>query len=343
MNTRSFDEELLLTRLPGRRVLVIGDVMLDEYVHGAVRRISPEAPVPVVELHERAFVPGGAANTAANVAGLGAEAVLAGVAGDDEAGRRLREALAAEGVCLDGLFADQARPTTTKTRIVAHGQQMLRIDHERHAPFPEGVQQRLLRFVEERMAGVDGCVLSDYAKGLVSPALARRVIEVAARLGKPVVVDPKGSDYNKYRGATVVKPNLHEASLVVGHDVATNEEVVAAGQRLLDLLAGAAVLLTRGPAGMTLFVHNGEPQHIPAQVREVYDVTGAGDTVAGTLAVALAAGAGLAQAARLASRAAGLTVGRFGTAPVRLDELLGVVRRGQTDRQRQTSTSHDHE
>jgi D-beta-D-heptose 7-phosphate kinase/D-beta-D-heptose 1-phosphate adenosyltransferase len=327
MNAPSPNDELLLRRLPGLRVLVVGDVMLDEYLHGAVRRISPEAPVPVVELHERTFVPGGAANTAANVAGLRAQAVLAGVAGNDEAGRRLREALAHRGVRLDGLLADEARPTTTKTRIVAHGQQVVRIDQEHRGAFPDAVQQRLLRFALEQMAGADACVLSDYAKGLVSPALARGVIEAATRHGKPVVVDPKGTDFSKYRGATVVKPNLHEASLVVRHEIVTTEEVVAAGRRLQDLLGGSAVLLTRGPAGMTLLEHDGKPQHIEAQAQEVYDVTGAGDTVAGTLAATLAAGASLAQAARLASRAAGLTVARFGTAAVQLEELLASVRR----------------
>ncbi len=326
MSTRWSEDESLLMRMSGLRMLVVGDVMLDEYLHGTVRRISPEAPVPVVELRERAFLPGGAANTAANIAGLRAEAVLAGVIGDDESGRRLREALAGTGVCLDGLFALEHRPTSTKTRVVAHGQQMVRIDHEHVGLFPPTVQEGLLRFVENELTRVDGCVLSDYAKGLVSPALARGVIETAARLGKPVVVDPKGIDYSKYRGATVVKPNLHEAGLVVQRDVVTTEEVIAVGRRLLDLLGTTAVLLTRGPAGMTLFTHGSEPQHLPAHVREVYDVTGAGDTVAATLAVALAAGSSLLQAARLASRAAGLTVGKFGTAPVQFDELLCAVR-----------------
>jgi D-beta-D-heptose 7-phosphate kinase/D-beta-D-heptose 1-phosphate adenosyltransferase len=321
VNPPTLDDASLLARLAGLRVLVVGDVMLDEYLHGVARRISPEAPVPVVELHERSFVPGGAANTAANVAGLRAEAVLASVTGADEAGRRLREALAARKVGLGGLLSDEARPTTTKTRVVAQGQQVVRIDQEPKGPFPAAVRQRLLRFAEDQTASVDACVLSDYAKGLVSAALARRVIAAAARHGKPVVVDPKGADFSKYRGATVVKPNLHEAGVAVRHEVASPAGVLAAGRRLLEMLPGSAVLLTRGPAGMTLFEPGKEPLHIPAQAREVYDVTGAGDTVAASLAAALAAGAGLAQAARLASRAAGLVVGRFGTSPVRWEEL----------------------
>jgi D-glycero-beta-D-manno-heptose-7-phosphate kinase len=321
MVTEEGSLESILQRFPGRRVLVVGDVMLDEYVWGSVRRISPEAPVPVVELDRRSHAPGGAANTAANVAGLRAEVFLAGVVGGDESGRRLLETLEAHGVHREGVFVDPSRPTTTKTRVVAHGQQVVRIDQEHRCGPGAILEAQLLRFVEDRMEGVDACILSDYAKGVVSANLAQRVIRHAVGRNKPVIVDPKGADFAKYRGATLVKPNLHEAGLFLRREVTSTEDVVEVGQRLQDLLGSQGVLLTRGAEGMCLFEGDGEPLHILAQAREVYDVTGAGDTVAATLAVALAAGASLEQAARLASRAAAIIVGRVGTTAVRFDEL----------------------
>ncbi len=313
----------ILARFPGKRILVVGDAMLDEYLWGAVRRISPEAPVPVVELEKRTYVAGGAANTAANVASLGATALLVGVVGGDEAGKHLRGALAAQGIGLERLLVAEDRPTTTKTRVIAHSQQVVRIDREDRCPFPPAQEEELLRLIDERLPGVDASVLSDYAKGLVSPALAQRLIRQGAKEGKPVVVDPKGVDPSKYRGATLVKPNLHEAGMLLRHEVSSLADVLDAGPRLLDLLGAGGALVTRGAAGMSLFQRGAEPIHIAAQAREVYDVTGAGDTVVAALAVALAAGASLEQAARLASRAAGIAVGRVGTATVRLDELLG--------------------
>ena len=311
----------ILAAFPGKRVLVVGDVMLDEYLWGAVRRISPEAPVPVVELQKRSHVPGGAANTAANVAGLRGEVFLYSIVGGDEAGRQLLSALAAQGIPLEGLLIDENRPTTTKTRIIAHSQQVVRVDREDRSAFPPGLEERLLQLIADRLPSIDACIVSDYAKGLVSPTLAQRVIQTAKGLGKPVIVDPKGTNFAKYRGATLVKPNLHEAGLFLRHEVNSPEDVIEAGQRLLELLDAEGLLLTRGAAGMSLFEPGREPIHIPAQAREVYDVTGAGDTVAGTLATALAAGASLEHAARLASRAAGIIVGRVGTTAVRFEDL----------------------
>jgi D-beta-D-heptose 7-phosphate kinase/D-beta-D-heptose 1-phosphate adenosyltransferase len=318
---RPVEHNSLLRRFQGRRVLVVGDVMLDEYLWGKVRRISPEAPVPVVELERRSHAPGGAANAAANAAGLGAEVFLAGVRGDDLAGQRLHDSLRGQGIRLEGLLVDAARPTTTKTRVIAHAQQVLRIDEEQPTPLPEPLEQRLARFAEDCLDAVDVCVLSDYAKGILSTALTRRVIDKAARLGKPVVVDPKGPDPAPYRGATLVKPNLQEATLLWGREPRSPEEIAAAGGRLLELLDAAAVLLTRGPAGMTLFRRGQEAVHVPAQAREVFDVTGAGDTVTASAALALAVGADAEQAARLASLAAAVIVGRVGTVPITLAEL----------------------
>jgi D-beta-D-heptose 7-phosphate kinase/D-beta-D-heptose 1-phosphate adenosyltransferase len=312
----------ILRHFPGRRVLIVGDVMLDEYLWGSVQRISPEAPVPIVELHKRSDIPGGAANTAANIAGLGGQVHLAGVVGQDDAGQRLRARLAEQGIAVTGLLVDKCRPTTTKTRIIAHNQQVVRVDQEQRGNFAPALEERLLGFVEEQLPHADACVLSDYAKGVVSSNLARRFIRRATELGKPVVVDPKGTDFAKYQGATLIKPNLHEAGLFLQREVSSLEDVLEAGQRLLALLGVAGVLITRGGAGMSLFEKDTETIHIPAQAREVFDVTGAGDTVAATLTLALASGASLQQAARLSSLAAGVIVGRLGTSAIRLEDLL---------------------
>jgi D-glycero-beta-D-manno-heptose-7-phosphate kinase len=310
----------LVQRLSGQRVLVVGDVMLDEHLWGEVRRISPEAPVPVVELRRRTHVPGGAANAAVNAAGLEAQVALVGAVGEDESAGHLRRALETAGVDASGLVTDAGRPTTTKTRVIAHHQQVVRVDHEQRGPVRARTEEALRQAIEHRLSDAAICLLSDYAKGVVSAELAHWLIARCAALGKPILVDPKGSDFGKYRGATLVKPNLHEATLFLRAEITSEAEVVAAGSRLLEALA-AAVLMTRGAEGMSLFRPGVAPLHVPALAREVYDVTGAGDTVAATLAVALAAGGDLEDAARLAARAAAAVVGRVGTSPVRRADL----------------------
>jgi D-glycero-beta-D-manno-heptose-7-phosphate kinase len=321
----------------GRRVLVVGDVMLDEYIWGDVRRISPEAPVPIVAIRRRSCVPGGAGNTAINVASLGGAARLASVVGADPAAGRLREAFAQHGLALEGVLTDARRATTTKTRIVAHQQHVVRIDEEQLTSLPLELEDQLLRWLERHMADADACILSDYAKGIVSPRLAQHFIALAKHAGKPIVVDPKGTDYAKYRGATVVKPNIEEAKLVFPHarilPVARPDdragELLELANSLHAVLGGSALLLTRGADGMSLFQQQMPPLHIPSVARDVYDVTGAGDTVAGTLALALAAGAPLDQAAQLANRAAGIVVGKVGTAQATQAELLETLSRAE--------------
>jgi D-glycero-beta-D-manno-heptose-7-phosphate kinase len=310
-----------LEAFPGRRVLVVGDVMLDEYVWGEVRRISPEAPVPVVEMRRRTYMPGGAANTAANVVGLGGQALLGGVVGPDEHASRLSTALGQAGVDPRGLVVEDGRLTTAKTRIVAHSQQIARVDCEHRASLAPATEDALLRWVEEAMPRADACVLSDYAKGVVSHRLARQVIEMARRARRPVVVDPKGTDYAKYRGATVVKPNLHEVQQVVNRTVEGEADLLVAGADLLGALGEGALLITRGALGMSLFRGDRPPMHISSAARAVFDVTGAGDTVVATLALALGVGAPLEQAARLANYAAGVVVSKVGTTPVTLEEV----------------------
>jgi D-glycero-beta-D-manno-heptose-7-phosphate kinase len=313
--------EEVVAAFPGKRVLVIGDVMLDEYVWGEVRRISPEAPVPVVEARRRTYMPGGAGNTAANVVGLGGQAVLGGVVGRDHQAAKLSEALQQNGIETAGLIVDEGRPTTIKTRIVAHNQQVVRVDCEERTPLPARLEDTLLQWAETCIDGVDACILSDYSKGVVSIRLATDLIHLARQAGKPVVVDPKGTNYTKYRGATVVTPNVYEAERALDHEIDGEGDFLGVGRRLLDILDGAALLITRGAQGMSLFTKGASTLHIPANARNVYDVTGAGDTVVSVLALALAVGATLEQAVGLANRAAGIVVGKFGTATLSLAEL----------------------
>lgn len=312
----------ILARFRGCPVLVVGDLMLDEFIWGHVSRISPEAPVPVVEVARRSFTPGGAANTAANVASLGGKPILAGLVGDDADGSRVCDLLGRQGVETAPVVRDPSRPTTTKTRVIAHSQQVVRIDHESPGPVPEAIQAALLARIAKVLPTVRGCVVSDYGKGVVTPAFAGKLIELAREANVPVVIDPKGTDYRKYRGATVVKPNQHEAGKVLNRELRTDADVDRAGADLIDLLGPhTAVLVTRGAHGMALFERGKPPVRVPAQAREVYDVTGAGDTVAGTLALALAVGGSLEAACRLASLAAAIVVGKVGTAVCTLEEL----------------------
>lgn len=316
-------EKLLevIGRFSAARVLVVGDVMLDEYVWGEARRISPEAPVPVVEVERRTFAPGGAANAAANARGLSARVTLGGVVGEDEQAGLLRAELERRGIEHAGLIAEASRPTTTKVRLVAQQQQVARYDVERRDPIGGEVRARLRAWVAAQLPACNACLISDYGKGVASTELVQETIALAARGGTPVVVDPKGADYGRYHGATLVTPNIHETERATGREIANHEDLVTAATELQGLVGGA-VLITRGARGMSLFAENpGQAIEIPAQARAVFDVTGAGDTVAATLAVALAAGASLEEAALLANVAASVVVGQVGTAAITADGL----------------------
>jgi rfaE bifunctional protein kinase chain/domain len=308
-------------------VLVAGDLMLDEFVWGRVSRISPEAPVPVVEVERRTDAAGGAANAAMNVASLGGRASVVGLVGPDAAGDRVLQRLADTGIDTTPVRRG-AGVTTVKTRVVAHSQQVVRIDQEdATAPTP-AVVTGLLNAARLALRTVRSVVISDYGKGVVRPEFVVPFLAAANERGVPVVVDPKGTDYAKYRGATLVKPNQAEAGKVLNRDLKTDADVAKAGADLLDLLGGdTAVLITRGAHGMTLFRRGAAPHHVPTHAREVYDVTGAGDTVAGTLGLALAAGIPLPLACDLASRAAGVVVQKLGTATLTPDELRPAARR----------------
>jgi rfaE bifunctional protein kinase chain/domain len=295
-------------------------------VWGTVTRISPEAPVPVVEVRDRSFVAGGAANTATNVAALGGRPFLAGLVGDDAAGETACDLLRTAGVDVGPLVRDRRRPTTTKTRILAQSQQVVRIDTESRGAIPADLEDALMARIGAVLPVVRGCVLSDYGKGVVTPRFAQELIRRCREASVPVVVDPKGTDYHKYRGATVVKPNQFEAGNVLNRDLRDAVAVRDAGRELLDLLGpDAAVLITQGPHGMTLFERGRPPVHVPTAAREVFDVTGAGDTVAGTLGLSLAVGGSLEAGCRLATAAAAVVVGKKGTATVTADELFAAT------------------
>lgn len=315
-----------VSSLRGKRLLVVGDVMLDEYLAGDVRRVCPEAPVPVVEVNSRWHVPGGAANAAANAAALGGKVTLGGVTGDDAAAGQLAQALRIAGVEPTGLIANPSRPTTVKLRVLARGQQVVRADTESTAPIEGKPAELLAAWAERVVAEVDAVLLSDYGKGVLANGIVPRVIEAARRAGRPVVVDPKGTDFWRYRGATVLKPNLGELGDLTGRRVRDLAGIVAAGSWLAEQLPGTAVLVTRGPDGMTMFRPDIGHLSIAADpTRQVFDVTGAGDTAAATLALALGAGLSVETAARLANAAAGVAVSKAGTAVVTPDELLAVL------------------
>ncbi len=314
-----------LERFPAVRLLVLGDVMLDHYVWGTVSRISPEAPVPVVAVRSETLQLGGAANVAQNILALGGQVDLIGVVGRDDNGQRLLAELRGKGLTTAGVLVDPQRPTITKTRVVAHSQQIVRYDREERRPVDGELRRSLLRYIHSRIADVQAIVVSDYAKGMVSRELMRALIRIARRRRVRVIVDPKVGHFPFYRGANVITPNTAEALQGAGvHEVAGADRMAAvltAGPRLCRRLGCEAVLITRGEHGMSLFQPPARVRHIPTVAREVYDVTGAGDTVIGTLALALGAGATLEEAALLANYAAGIVVGRIGTATVTADQI----------------------
>lgn len=324
--------EAILDRFQGRRLIVLGDLMLDEFIWGEVRRISPEAPVPVVEVRRETLQLGGAGNVVTNLLALGAEAIPIGILGEDEAGRRMRALFADEGASVDGLLTVPDRPTTRKTRIVAHSQQMVRADREDRSLISEAIERQVLALYLAALPSADAVILSDYDKGLLTPALLQSAIRAARAAGKPICLDPKIRHFSHYRLVDVVTPNQLEAERASGIEITDPVSLLQAASRIRDLLDCRHVLITRGELGMSLFDAGGTISHIPTTAREVYDVTGAGDTVIATLTLALAAGAPLLDAAILANLAAGVVVGKVGTAAVSQDELRATLRRFSSPR-----------
>jgi len=324
------DVQALLGAMSERRVAVIGDVMLDAYLIGPVERISPEAPVPVLEVTSQRFELGGAANVARCLAELGAEVRLSGIVGDDTEGERLTDLARQLRIDVRDVVVDDERPTTCKTRVVARCQQVIRLDRESRSDATGDVEQRLIDRVVSLCRWADAIVLSDYAKGVLTHAVCRAAIEAAGKT--PVIVDPKALPWDQYRGATVIKPNRYEAQKFAGASLDDDAGAFDVASRLAERLRVTHALITRGAAGMTLAARRGDRQddqldciHFPARPHELVDVTGAGDVVSATLALSLAAGADIRDATWLANVAAGVKVGKSGAAAVSPQELLGAL------------------
>lgn len=313
------------------RVLVLGDLMLDEYLWGRAERISPEAPVQVVEVVREDLRLGGAGNVVHNLVALGARVSICSVIGADPNGAVLRQALQEQGVELAGLFEEAERKTSKKTRVIAANQQIVRIDRESRSEVSEHSQKAMLAYLEANASGFNVIVVSDYLKGVLTPEVLAAVCRTGREHGIPVVVDPKGSDYAKYRGATLLTPNRREAEIASGVAIVDQQSLETAAARLLGSLELDALLITRSEAGMSLFRSELPAVHIPTVAREVYDVTGAGDTVISVLSLGLACGLQLPEAAWVANVAAGIAVGKLGTSVVLPQEIVAEVGHSQKD------------
>lgn len=303
------------------KVLILGDIMLDEYLYGSVERISPEAPVPVVDVSSSKILLGGAANVAANICSLGGEALLIGTVGEDEAAVKISQLLKSKNISDDLLVTDLTRRTTIKTRIIAHSQQIVRADREdRHEVNPDVeklILKRFLSVVDE----IQAVIISDYGKGVITLPLFEKLMTVCLERDIYVAVDPKETHFNNYKRVSMITPNHHEAGFAWGRRIQNEEDLLEVGNGLLKRLQAKSILITRGPNGMSLFTSDCAPRHIPTFARKVYDVTGAGDTVIAAFVVATCAGADPIEAAVLSNTGAGITVGEIGTATVTVEQL----------------------
>ncbi len=316
-----YDMKNIFKKFSTTGILVIGDLMVDQYIWGKVKRISPEAPVPVVEVTEEELLLGGAANVANNVLSLGGKVFITGTVGTDFTGKILINKFREKGFNTDGIIADGNRPTTVKTRVIAHSQQVVRFDREVKSDISRSTLSSILGYVKDCLPDIKGIIISDYSKGLITRTLIRKIIELAGS-GIFIAVDPKVGHFDYYKGATLITPNINEASSGSGIDITDEKSLFAAGRALLAKLHGKAVIITRGDEGMALFEESGKITSIPTCAREIYDVSGAGDTVIAALALCHAAGADLEDAAILANHAAGVVVGKIGTAVATRQEII---------------------
>jgi rfaE bifunctional protein kinase chain/domain len=323
--------ESILKGFPRVRLLVVGDIMMDRSIFGKVSRISPEAPVPVIIAETEDFNLGGAANVAHNIRSLGGIVSLCGIVGDDENGKKIYEKIVERGIRTQGIFFEQGRQTTVKTRIIAHHphyQQLVRVDRETTDHPKASTLRNLSRFLTEKIEDFDGVVFSDYGKGLLTRKLIQTIVERARQSKKLIMVDPKVKNFFFFKGATVITPNTNEASEASRIPVTDQSSVEKIGRSLLKRLKCSALVITQGEKGMIIFERDQRPYRVPTVAKEVYDVTGAGDTVIGTMALALGTGrrVSVKDAASLANYAAGIVVGKVGTAIVSSEELLKVIR-----------------
>jgi D-beta-D-heptose 7-phosphate kinase/D-beta-D-heptose 1-phosphate adenosyltransferase len=310
----------------GKRILVVGDLMLDRFIWGSVSRISRKPRFPVVEIRKESTCLGGAANVATNIRSLGGTPVPLGILGDDFEGKRLREEFRRLGSPLGGLIVEKGRPTSIKTRIIAHHQQVCRTDREDRSPIPASLQSRIADRFRAALPSVDAVVVSDYAKGLITAPLLKQILPLAKAARKIVCIDPKLRDFSVYRPATIITPNAAEAEHASGVTISGTQELIRAGKKILRQSGIEHLLITRGEEGMALFESNSRVTHIPTVAQEVFDVTGAGDTVISTLALSLVSGLSMLAAAVLSNIAAGIVVGKLGTASATPDELTAAIR-----------------
>jgi rfaE bifunctional protein kinase chain/domain len=314
-----------MDKFPEARILVVGDIIMDEYIWGDVSRISPEAPVPVVDVQDQTKMLGGAANVLNNIISLGGRAILCGVIGNDPTGREILERLKTTGSATRGIVMEPKRPTSIKTRIIAHNQQVVRFDRESRKGIEDESRDKLLRIVEEHRGEIDAVLVADYGKGVVSEALMKSLRGLLTDMSIPLAVDPKTGNFECYRGVDVITPNHYEAGAFSRIEIMDEDTLIRAGRQMLDELDCGTVLVTQGKDGMTLFEKNGEISHIPTVAKKVFDVTGAGDTVISTFCLGLASGMDMKSAAVISNFAAGIVVGEVGTTTVKVDELRKVV------------------
>ena len=310
----------ILEEFKNKKIVVIGDIMLDKYVWGEVTRISPEAPVQVVNVLSETYAPGGASNVASNASALNAKVFMIGIAGNDEAKNILLEELKKRSVNTDGIFIDNDKPTTQKVRIIGRSQQLLRVDYEKREHVHQNIENSMINFLENIMDEIDILVISDYAKGVITDDFSRKLIKMAKNHDKAIIVDPKPKHRDFYTNVTLITPNKTEASQMTNIEESSDDSIMEMGSKLLKEL-NANILITRGEKGMSLFEKDGNITNIPTKAKEVYSIIGAGDTVVATMALALASGANFRDAAILANIAAGIKVGKIGTASVSVEEI----------------------
>ena len=316
----------VLSRFQESNILVLGDIMLDEFIWGEVSRISPEAPVPVVNVTSESFCLGGATNVVNNIFSLGGNVYVCGIVGDDENGEKLINSIMNMGIDVAGIIIEKGRPTSVKTRVIANNQQVVRYDREDSSEINQKSMQEIISYLRTNLDSIDAIIISDYGKGIVSEQLIQEIRILIGSNDKIISVDPNVSHFSYYEGVTVITPNNIEASKAAGIEIKDEETLLRVGEVLLNRLACKLLLITRGEDGMTLFEKGGDITHIPTLAREVYDVTGAGDTVISALTLALTAGATLKEASAIANYAAGIVVGEVGTAAVTVEKLKDSIK-----------------
>jgi len=328
INNKYSNKDLIeyINTFPRTKILVIGDIILDEYIWGDVSRISPEAPVPVVDIINETRRLGGAANVLNNIISLGGQAILCGVIGDDVCGKYLIEQIEKMDISPEGIFIDQGRYTSVKTRVIAHNQQVVRFDRETKKPIDSGSFKRLLKTINNNLAEIDGIIIADYGKGVISSKLIRAIKKLISGTDIILAVDPKIENFQYYKEIDIITPNHHEAGSFCRFDIVDEDSLIRAGNYIIDKIECKSVLITQGKDGMTLFEKGADPSHIPTVARKVFDVSGAGDTVISALSMGLASGMNKQSAALISNFASGIVVGEVGTSTVTAKDLKAAIK-----------------